>query len=128
MITDFVGSYEPYSPLMKFADKIVTTIPLNILWTNDTEVQAERSTYLSPNDIRSLLKESPVQFIVADVGHKLKWIDDDQCFDFWKAEKNHIAENPGQVNLEDFIDNYAYIASRWTGEQDIPIVLLEKVH
>ena len=113
---------------MNFSDKIITTIPLNTLWTNETEIQAQRTAYVTRNDIRLLLKETPVQFIVADVGHKLKWIDSHHCFDFWKAEATHIAENPERVDLGDFVDNYAYVASLWTGRQDIPIVLLEKVH
>jgi len=113
---------------VKLSYKIVTSIPLNTLWTSETEVQAERTAYIRRNDIKLLLKDTPVQFIVADVGHKLRWIDSRQCFEFWKTEAAHVAENPERVDLENFVGNYAYVASRWSGQQDIPIILLEKVH
>ena len=84
---------------------------------------------MTSNDVSELLKRSAVQFVVADVGSKLKWIDKDQCFDFWKTEAAlHIANDVLKIHLDDFSDNYAYIASHWMGNTTAPIVLLEKIH
>ena len=113
---------------MKHSEKVVTALPLANLWTNETDLRAERVTYLSRDDIALLLKESLIQFIVSDLGHKLNWIDSNQCYNFWKTERQHVADNPEKIHLNDFVNNYAYIASRWTGQEKIPIVLLEKVH
>lgn len=114
---------------MNFSDKIVTRIPLECIWTEERELEATRASYLTSNDIGSLLKKSSVQFIVADCGCKLTWIDKKSCFNFWKNEaKLHIADNIDRFYLDDFIDNYAYIASLWTTKDDTPIILLEKYH
>ena len=115
--------------MMNFSDKIVTTIPLESVWTAQEELPAKRITYLTSEDITQLLKTSVLQFVVADAGDKLKWVDPNRCFDFWKNEaKQHIADNVNQIDLNGFADNYAYVASQWTTQDDIPIILLEKFH
>ncbi len=114
---------------MKLSDKVVTKIPLETIWTNEHEIPAKRRLYLARNDIRQLLKQSKLQFIIADVGHKLNWIEINKCFNFWKSEvEKHLATDINKIYLDNFRDNYAYIASEWIGEIQAPIVLLEKVH
>ncbi len=114
---------------MNFSDKIVTTIPLENIWTDQNEIQANRTSYLTSDEIKSLLKKSFVQFIVADIGHKLKWIDKDQGFNFWRTEvERHLANDINHIVLNNFVDNYAYVASEWTGEHGTSIILLEKFH
>jgi len=66
---------------------------------------------------------------VASCGDKLKWVDLNECYDFWKSEaQNHVADDLNHINYESFPGQYAYIASEWTGEIESPIILLEKVH
>ena len=114
---------------MNVADKIVTSIPLETLWIDKSLLLAKRMSYLTSKDIVRLLQKSAVQFVVADVGHKLKWIDKNQCFDFWKKEaKQHIADNADKIDLESFAANYAYVASLWTTQNEIPIITLEMFH
>lgn len=68
-------------------------------------------------------------FVLADIGSKLKWIDPDNCYQFWKEEiRERLAENPDKFYLNDFPDGYAYLASEWTSEDGEPIILLEKTH
>ncbi len=85
--------------------------------------------YMTGESIRDLLKKFPVQFVIADVGYKLHWISLDRSFDFWKHElKSHLANGFEYLQLDQFPDNYAYIASEWLGDFKSPIILLEKHH
>ncbi len=109
--------------------KIVTQIPMTNLWTDNENVFVKRERYLTADDIQKTLKKYPVEFVVANLGEKLKWISYDKSFDFWKSEiKPHLADDINNIKLDSFTDNYAYIASVWTGEIETPIILLEKYH
>jgi len=114
---------------MNFSDKIVTSIPLDFIWTEQGKVHVTRGSYLTIDDIKQLLNKTIVQFVVADVGQELKWVDKSECFDFWKREvKRHLAHGPDKIDLTAYPNHYAYLASGWTGESESPIILLEKVH
>jgi kynurenine formamidase len=114
---------------MNFSDKIVSTIPLQNLWTQENQIEAQRISYLTKDKLKELLKKGRVKFVVADVGQNLKWIDEAECFSFWKSEvEKHLADNINKIDLDIFPDNYAYIASEWTANKETPIVLLEKAH
>ena len=114
---------------MNAADKIVTSIPLKNIWTDESELPAKRIAYLTSEDIVQLLKKSAVRFIVADVGHKLQWIDTTQRFDFWKQEaKPHLADGTYKIDLDGPLGNYAYVASQWAIPGEAPIITLEKFH
>jgi hypothetical protein len=59
----------------------------------------------------------------------LKWIEKEKIFDFWKSEvEKHIVESIDKIELNLFIDNYAYVASEWKAKDDSIIILLEKIH
>jgi hypothetical protein len=114
---------------MNFSDKIVTIIPLDTLWSQETELNYKRVSYLTKTDIKDLLKQGQLSFIIADVGQKLKWIPPDQCFNLWKADfEKHIVTDINKICLDNFPDNYAYIASIWKVDNSTPVVLLEKTH
>ena len=77
---------------MNFSDKIVTRIPLDIIWTPENELKSQRISHLTLANIKDFLKQGQVNFIVADVGQKLRWIQPSRCFNFWKSEvEKHIA-------------------------------------
>ena len=89
----------------------------------------KRGEYLTTENIRELLKEHLIMFVIADIGLKLTWISSDKSFDFWKTEvKPHLAEEINHINLDNFPDNYAYVASEWSEETKGSIILLEKYH
>jgi hypothetical protein len=114
---------------MTISDKIVITIPLDNIRTSTNELNAQRVGYLTQANIKDLLKRGQVNFILADVGQKLQWIQTNQCFAFWKSEaEQHIVTDVNNINLDNFIDNYAYIASEWKSDDPTPIILLEKIH
>jgi hypothetical protein len=114
---------------MAYSDKIVTSIPIEVIWNENDEIPLSREKYLTRHDIKTLLKTSNPQFVVANVGSKLKWIDLSQRYDFWKSEaEKHIADNINEIELDSFPDKYAYVASQWTGENMTPLILLETFH
>ena len=106
-------------------------MPLDRIWDEAGEVVAsKRVRYLSSADIRRLLKASPIHFVVADVGSSLQRISVDQRFEFWKQEvqTNLVNDHESGFHLEEFPNEYAYIASEWRDESSKPIVLLERYH
>ena len=110
--------------------KIVTHTPLLELWDDDGPIAARRKRYLTLEDVRSMLCQYAVEFVVAEVGTPLKWIPVHKCFDFWRSEvKSHLVTNPDEgFLLEDFPNEYAYVASEWSGELQTPVVVLEMYH
>ena len=114
---------------MKLADRVVTYLPMQGLWTDAEELRGTRMVELSAADVTSLLRTETVFFAVADVGHKLRWIEVDQRFNFWKSEgQPHLVSPAVSIEPAAFPGGYAYIASLWSGTDTAPIVLLEKLH
>ncbi|MDI1436660.1 hypothetical protein [Polyangium sorediatum] len=109
--------------------KVVTRIPIEELWTADGALAATRLRTLDRVAIRDLLRRGPVRFVVADVGHCLRWIPPAERFDFWKRDGDpHLVETD-EIHLEDFPHRMAYLASEWTVAGDeAPILLLEVYH
>jgi hypothetical protein len=82
---------------------------------------------LSEFDIKNLLREGPVQFLVADIGKPLQWIAEADCYRFWKDEvQPHMALGDAW-RLEDYPGEYCYAASHWQADP-MTIVVLSKHH
>lgn len=111
--------------------KIVTTIPLQALWTCAEDLHATRGRSLNAASISSLLHSWAVEFAVADCGKPLKWVSGNDTFSFWKAEaKLRIVESTdGKIVPDEYPGGYCYVASEWTEDQaERVIILLEKYH
>jgi len=114
---------------MDLQHRIVTILPLTVIWNDSSEMEATRKHYLTKEQIRLILKETPVEFVVADVGLRLKWVEASQCYSFWKSEaESHIADFVDLIDVNTFPDSFAYMASEWQVNDRIPIILLEKLH
>jgi len=102
--------------------KVVTQLPLRGLWTDSGPVEAVRVRALSTVEVRELLRNGPVQFVVVEVGVKPRWIELEDCYRFWMDEvKDHLAEPRVQA-----LGVYTYHASEWVSETIEPaIVVLE---
>jgi hypothetical protein len=110
-------------------DRIVLKIPVEKIWDDQTELDLERVSYLSKMELIQILRNGQVQFVLADVGKKLMWIDQSSCYSFWKNEiQPHFVENPFRIFLNQFRNEYAYLASQWRGITNAPVILLEKLH
>jgi hypothetical protein len=105
---------------------IVTRLPLKSLKTSLGSAEGQKD--VGEPEIRNLLRAGSIRFVVADVGLQLLWINETDCFDFWKDEvKPHLTEPQSVVSLEDFPGEYFYRASLWH-DGGLPIVLLSKSH
>ena len=114
---------------MKSRDRFVDVTPLQALWTDAGELLAKRGRLLDREGIRDLLRRGPVRFVVARVGHPLRWVPVEEQLEFWKRSVlGHLAEGE-RFHLDDFPDGVAYVASEWlSGDHQEPIVLLEVHH
>lgn len=115
---------------MDAALRRVTRLPLEELWRPNGMPVGLRLRVLKSNEISQLLRENPVEFVVADVGQQLRWITPRDCYDFWKTEvKLHLAEIGSPILLDTFPNAYCYTASEWdSGDTGIPVILLERHH
>src|SRR5262245_61103184 len=114
---------------MQASQRVVIELPLHELWDHSGTVAAERSRPLSAQDIRCLLGDGPVRFVVVDVGGKPDWVPESRCHLFWKGEvQPHLADPDQRAVLEDFPGGYCYFASEWTGPDGPPIIVLERYH
>ncbi len=110
-------------------ERIVTTIPLEFIWTDEEQIKAARERYLTAAELTEMLRINAVEFIVADVGAPLKRISVDKCYEFWKSEvKPHLLNPHGKLDLSKLPDEYGYLASEWSGQIEVPVVVLEKIH
>ena len=110
--------------------KQVTQIPLKELCHATGSIIGSRIRMLKRTEIAELLRTGAIEFVVADVGRPLDWIDPHDCFSFWKNEvKSHLADAGSQIEPENFPGAYCYAASQWVCEEIArPIVLLERYH
>jgi hypothetical protein len=110
--------------------KIVTQLPLTELWHEDGFSTALRSRWLTTEEIMSLLRIGPVQFVVANIGTSLRWIPLVECHAFWKTEvQQHFAAPGLKISLDTFPDGYCYFASEWNSQAEAaPIIVCEKHH
>ena len=114
---------------MELSKKIVNNIPLDYLWADKEILDIKREKYLGQIDIQTLLKNGPVQFVIANLGDKLNWLSIQDCYTFYKANlRDHIINNADPIDLGSLKDNFGYLASLWTSMSDDPIILLEMFH
>jgi hypothetical protein len=118
-----------HNGFMRFDQRIVSQTPLHQLWNDRGIVSEKELRELHAADIAELLRAGRVQFVVANVGSSLKWIPIDECYSFWKSEvKYHLADSGADNYLEDFPDDYCYLASEWESRDGESIVLLVMLH
>jgi hypothetical protein len=109
--------------------RIVIRLPLEELWNEKECLVATRRADLASVDIVERLRGGPLRFVVADCGHPLRWIPEDECFGFWKTELKRRLADPGvDIDLDEFLGGYCYLASEWDLDSGGTVVLLEMFH
>ena len=109
--------------------RIVTKLPLEHLWQGNALEMGTRLRALTAADITATLRKGQVQFVVADVGHKLRWIAPAECYEFWKTEvKPNLAISGSRVSLDSFPRAYCYRASAWAISGSTEVIVLERHH
>lgn len=56
---------------MKFSKKVVSQTPLKRLWTDAGEVNASRQRYLNRAELKELVAQQALTFVIASIGSKL---------------------------------------------------------
>jgi hypothetical protein len=114
---------------MQAFQRIVTSTPLGELFDEQGTTTHKRTCDLGSREIRTLLRQGRVQFVVVDGGKPPQWIPLSDCFNFFKREvAKHIAEPKQPVCLDDFAEGYFYFASKWVAEDESVAVVLELNH
>lgn len=109
--------------------RIVTQIPIKELWRENEALGLKKVQNLSKTEVKNVLLKGTCQFVVANVGFELEWISVNDCFDFWKSKvKDNIAEDWNSFYLEDYPDEFVFVASLWKGDIGVDVILLEKHH
>jgi hypothetical protein len=109
--------------------RIVTERPLRELWTaTDRPLTAKKTRDLLASDIREALRSGPIAFVVADVGHALRWVSLAQCYAFWKEEAASRIADPNQpAYLGNSPGSRCYFASEWS-DGESTVIVLEACH
>jgi hypothetical protein len=113
---------------LKPDQRIVTKLPLVELWDEEGTLPGGRVRQLNQTLIRELMQTDTVQFIVAACGMKLNWIAVNDRFRFWKTVRSQIADPSQPINLKQFPNETAYIASEWRRNTGECLILLEAYH
>jgi hypothetical protein len=114
---------------MRADQRIVTRLPLEELWSGSGLMSTIKVRDLNAEQIRELLRSAEVRLVVADVGVPLRWIPNNETYDFWKQECRHrLADPDSRAGLEDFPGEYCYFASEWKSDEGEKIIVLSKMH
>jgi hypothetical protein len=111
--------------------RIVVSSPLDELWDERGPVDATRGRALGLQEIAVLLSSEAVQFVVANVGRRLRWIPVDDRFAFWKGEVNVrlVPADAEKFYRDEYPGEYCYVATEWRRSAgQSTIVLLESHH
>jgi hypothetical protein len=109
--------------------KTVIKMPVQELWADQRLISTIRLRYLTASEIGTFLQTENIRFVVADLGHELFWVPNNERFTFWKNQaKSHLTTWENNNDLADFPDGYFYIASEWRSYNGLTIILLEKYH
>jgi hypothetical protein len=114
---------------MKLEQRIVTKIPLEELWTESAILSYHRQQYLTESQVLHLLLDGNIAISEASCGLKLSWIASENALEFFKKQiKGHIANDPNRIILEEYEDDWCYLASEWVDAQGKKVILLETYH
>lgn len=115
---------------MQLNQRIISQMPLSEIWNEHRIVSTKMIRSLSADDITNMLRVGEVSFVVANIGDKPKWIPLEECFEFWKSEVKMRVANPEAEGfyLENFPEEYCYIAEEWEAEENKPLILLKMSH
>ena len=109
--------------------RIVTSMPLSHLWGKEGQLEAQRVRRVGNDEISELMRNGST-FVVADVGHPLRWIPEQDRFAFWKAEVKGrlVPPHADRFCLEAYPNEYCYVASVWRCAGSKSVIVLEKHH
>lgn len=106
----------------------ITEFPLQSIYRDEKEIAAKRIRHLSEDDIASLLSTEKLIFATAEIGKELEWHDAEEAKTFFDQQvKYRVAYPDEEIFLDDFPENYCYVASEWSPFPEGYLILLEKI-
>jgi hypothetical protein len=113
--------------MVPWPSRTIQKTPLTELWNDRGAISATPVRDVTAEDIASLLRSGSVQFMVAAIGEKPRWIPRGQTVTFWKAEvKDRLVEKV--VYNDQLPRGGGYWAQEWhQAENDMVIVVLTRV-
>lgn len=110
--------------------RIVTSLPLAVLWNDEGELDAHRVRDVGINEIKEMLRQGAVQFVVASGGSPLEWIPSGVSFEFWKneAKPRIVPAHVDGFSIDDYPGGYCYCAALWSSQESGDIIVLETHH
>lgn len=113
------------------SQRIVTELPLKVLWDPGGILPLQRTRAVGSDEIREALRQGPVQFVAARCGSPLVWVPAADSHRFWKAEAKDKLIEPAALEqgiaLDDVAGDSFYVASQWS-DGAAAVVLLEQYH
>jgi hypothetical protein len=114
---------------MQHSLRTVEYLPLSEVWDAHGHITAERVRSLAQEDLRQLVQTRAVRFVVANMGHPLRWVPSEESQVFWKLEvRPHLVAQPDRpFDIYRFPEGYCYVASEWhASNRNESLVVLEK--
>lgn len=108
--------------------RLVTRLPLESLWNGEGPLAASKRRELTAEDIRAMLRQGAISFVVADCGLPLVWVAPANCYDFWKREVQPHLCGEAKAHLDDYPGGCFHSASEWQVGTSGQVVVLEKHH
>ncbi|WP_165249791.1 hypothetical protein [Paludisphaera soli] len=112
--------------------RLIMQTPLTELWDARGTLPIKERRDVGCEQVRQLLRDGPVRFVIADCGRTIRWIALEDSFRFWKEEvKSHLIDWSVHVRgtrLEDWPGEYFYSGSEWDEVDGAAVVLLVKHH
>jgi hypothetical protein len=118
------------SQLKHHHERLVTQCPLSEVWDASGRLMEQRQRLLDCEQLRQLLHRGAVRFVVANVGHPLRWVPETEAFAFWKTEvRSHLVNEPDRLfNVDHYPQGYCYIASEWQSKDEEHLVVVLECH
>jgi len=103
-------------------------MPIQKLWNENGFVEANKIKNITKAELVEMLKQGSVEFVIANISENLKWIPLNKCYENWAKTKNQVVQDLEKFDLESFPNNFAFVASEWSHDNQARTILLEKHH
>lgn len=114
------------------AERLIRQMPLTEVWDATGVVSTMPHGLRGCEAIRTLLRASPVWFVIANVGDAPRWIPLESCYHTWKTDIRDRLVEPAvavvHIPYEAYPGMYCYVAEEWEGIGAIPIIVLTVWH
>jgi hypothetical protein len=115
---------------VSYHGKKISCLPVSQLSKEGRVISVNRLRYIGAVEVQQMLTLGLVEFVIAEIGKPLFWINcDDASMFFNQRIAKHIVEDPDDgFYLPDFPGGLALVASEWQQESVVKLILFESHH